>query len=396
MARVLCAWEFGGDLGHVRRLMPIAAALRAAGHSVVLAFRDSSFLEAALGDGFPGFVAPLLRAPPTVSPSPLNFSDILLNLGFDDPAGLRGALRAWRSLYAVVKPDLLLADYAPTALVAARGMGLRRVTIGTGFSLPRSRDPLPALRSWGHTEEGVLRALDDRLVNSIRAAMQGVSPEAPRLARDIFAADAHLLCTFAQIDPFAPREGVEYVGPQGDATTGVEAHWSSAGPRVFAYLKPRDRRFGAIVAGLRALGGETIVAAPGMGAAEALAASDATVRIVPAAVSLDAILRDASLCVAHAGPGLAARALVAGVPMALLPMQLEQYLVAKRLEEGGSAAVLSPEETAPDFAAWFASVAARDDLRRAAREQAQALRGYSFDDATARAAQRIGAIASGG
>jgi len=392
MARVLCAWEFGGDLGHVRRLMPIAAALRAAGHSVVLAFRDSSFLEAALGEGFPGFVAPLLRAPPTVSPSPLSFPDILLNLGFDDPAGLRGALRAWRSLYELVKPDLLLADYAPTALLAARGLPMRRVTIGTGFSLPRDGDPLPALRPWARAEEGVLRALDDRLVNSIRAAMHGVSREAPRHAREIFEANAHLLCTFPEIDPFGPRDGVEYVGPQGDAATGVEAHWSSARPRVFAYLKPRYPRFAAALAGLRALGAEAIVAAPGLTPEEAHAASDATLRVVPAAVRLDAILRDANLCVAHAGPGLAARALVNGIPLALLPMQLEQFLVAQRLKDGGSAELSNPEEPAPEFASWFRALLERDDLRRAARDRAQALRGYSFDEATARAARRIGSV----
>ena len=155
MARVLCAWEFGGDLGHVRRLLPIAAELRLQRHEVVFAFRDSFFLESVQAQGFVGFVAPLLRAPATVNPSPISHSDILLNLGFDDRIALSGALRAWHSLLELVRPDFLLADYAPTALIAARAAGIKRGTIGSGFSLPLLRDPLPALRPWIRSDDGV-------------------------------------------------------------------------------------------------------------------------------------------------------------------------------------------------------------------------------------------------
>lgn len=365
------------------------------GHSVAFAFRDSERLAAASSEGFAAFAAPLLRPPLHASPSPLSHSDILLNLGFADRPGLAGALRAWRSLYELVQPDVLVADYAPTALVAARASGLRRVTIGTGFSQPSNGDPLPALRPWDPVEEDVLRGFDERVLSSIRAASNGAARHAPREAREVFAAQAHLLCTFPELDPFGPRADVEYAGPQGDATTGADARWkSTSGPRVFAYLKPRDPRFAAVLQGLRAVGAEVIVAAPGLDAGEARALSSETLRVVPGTVNLDPLLGEASLCVSHAGPGLAARALVAGVPMALLPLQLEQFLVAVRLRDGGSAQLVSPEEAAPDFRQWFAQLLAREDLRDAARRHAGAHRGYSFDDATRRAAERIAQVAA--
>ena len=393
MARVLCAWEFGGDLGHVRRLLPIAAELRLLGHEAIFAFRDSFHLDAVHARGFDGFVAPLLRAPTAVNPSPISHSDILLNLGFDDRHALAGALRAWHSLLDLVRPDLLLADYAPTALVAARAAGLPRATIGSGFSLPLDRDPLPALRPWLPSDEGVLRAIDARLVNAIRAAMNGAQ-ESISLARDIFDAQAHLLCTFAELDPFGPREGASYLGPNADAVGGVDVRWQGeSGPRVFAYLKPRGPRFAALLAGLRGCGAEVIVAAPGLPATEALAASAGSMRVVPDAVNLDPILAQASLCVSHAGPGLAARALIAGIPMALLPMQLEQFLVARQLAGGGNAVLVSPEEPLPELTPWFEGLLARDDLRVAARERAGAYRGYSFGDAARRAARRVAEVA---
>ena len=217
----------------------------------------------------------------------------------------------------------------------------------------------------------------------------------PSVARDIYDANAHILCTFPELDPFGPRDAVEYFGPQGDATSGVEMRWSGESrPRIFAYLKPRSPRFVALLAGLRDCGAEVIVAAPGMTSEDALAASTGSMRVLPSAVNLDPILEDASLCVAHAGSGLTARALVAGIPMALLPMQLEQFLTAKRLAEGGSAALVSPEEAAPDFKSWLAGLLDREDMRLAARERAQAHRGYSFADAIRRAASRIAQLAA--
>ncbi|MEP7068964.1 MAG: nucleotide disphospho-sugar-binding domain-containing protein [Usitatibacter sp.] len=394
MARVLCAWEFGGDLGHIRRLIPIALELRASGHEVCVAFRDSAFLESARAEGFEAFIAPLLRAPRMASQSPLSFSDILLNLGYDDARSLAGALRAWRSFYELVAPDVVVADYAPTALIAAREARIRRVTVGSGFSSPPLRDPLPALRPWIATDTNVLRALDDRLAASVRAALGAASrPLEP--ARELFEADAHLVCTFAEIDPFGPRDDVEYPGPQADGIAGPSIEWNTDdATRVFAYLKPRDPRFDAVLAGLRALDAEVIVAAPGLAAELARAASTPRMRVVGAPVNLDPLLARATLCVSHAGPGLAARALAAGVPMALLPQQLEQFLIARRIAAGGSAAMLSPEDAAPDFVAWLAALVARNDLREAAARNARAHRHHSFADATKSAAARISAVAA--
>jgi UDP:flavonoid glycosyltransferase YjiC (YdhE family) len=396
VARVLCAWEFGGDLGHVRRLMPIARELRSMGHSPVFAFRDSAYLHGVLAEGFEAFVAPLLRAPATVSVSPLNFSDILLNLGFDDPHGLHGALRAWRSLYALVAPDIVVADYAPTALIAAATLGLPRVTIGTGFSQPRLADPLPGLRPWEPSDPNVLRALDDRIVSAVRAGLAGVCDRAPRSAAELFDASAHLLCTFAELDPFGARADVEYVGPQADTAAGVSLDWpQGTRPRVFAYLKPRNARFGAVLGALARLDANVIVAAPGMAPEAALAATTGSMRVVAAPVNLERLLGAASLCVSHAGAGLAARGFAAGVPCALLPLHLEQYLVAQRMRQAGSAELVSPDEPPPDFHAWFAGLLLREDLRRAAARNAEAHRGYSFADAARRAAERIAAVAAG-
>src|SRR3954467_8390341 len=108
MARFLVAWEFGEDLGHLRRILPIGRALRDRGHDVAFALRDATRLEAPAREGFAAWPAPVLRRPESFDAAPLNASDVLLNLGFRDVASLRGVQRAWDALLGAVRPDVVV------------------------------------------------------------------------------------------------------------------------------------------------------------------------------------------------------------------------------------------------------------------------------------------------
>jgi UDP:flavonoid glycosyltransferase YjiC (YdhE family) len=395
MARILCAWEYGGDLGHVRRIVPIAQHLRGLGHEVTMAFRDSAFIESARAEGFETFIAPLLKLQPEMNPSPLNYSDVLLNLGYRDVRGVAGALRAWQSLFELLKPDVLVAEYAPTALIAALLARIRRVTVSAGFSVPVFRDPMPDLRAWQPSDPNILRALDDRLLTTVRLAAGSKAQLLPERAHALFHAHAHLLCTFREIDPFGPRDGVEYLGPPQDSVGGVDVAWlRESAPHVFAYLKPRSARFDAVMAALASLDAEVIVAAPGLTPERAGALSTASMRVLPVAVNLE-VLRGASLCVCHAGAGVPARAMAAGVPLALLPLQLDQFLMALRIEQTGAAVVSNPEQPPPEFRAWFNDVLTETRFREAAMRLRETLGTHDFGRAAARTAERIAEVAQG-
>jgi len=396
MARVLFAWELGLGLGHVRRIFPIAREVRALGHEVSVALRDSAFLDSAHGEGFEAFAAPILRPPANVNPSPLNHSDVLLNLGFDDVRAVHGALRGWRSLLELLVPQVVVADYAPTALVAAGLAGLPRVTVGSGFALPLPGDPVPALRPWLRPEPAVLQAIDDRLVARLRAATGGSASAIPARASALFDAELHLLCTFPELDPLGTRPGVEYLGAPGSDDTALDVRWTGESfPRVLAYLKPGAPRVDSVVAALGALEAEVILAMPGIARERARELTAGRMRVFAEPVRLDALMKDASLCVSHAGPGFAARALAAGVPLALLPTQLEQFLIAQRIEKSGAGALSSPEQPAPDFREWFTRLLASQPMREAARRHAAVHGSHSFALAARNAAARIGALAQG-
>ena len=388
MARILCAWEFGGDLGHIRTLVPIARALRDAGHEVFFAFRDATRLEMAAREGFEVYPAPLMRLPAEVDPHPRNFADILLNLGFANPAAVAGAVKGWRSLFKLLRIEAVVADYAPTCLVAARAQGLNRVGVGNGFSTPPRRDPLPNLRPALAMTDDELRAFDARLAVSIGHALgQNVT------LAEVLEADTQLLTTFAELDPYGPR-ALEYVGPVDIAQDGALVSWADRGtaPRVCAYLQPRDARFAPVLQALRESEFEAIVVAPGLSEAEARAAASRRCRVVTEFVQLAPLLAEADLCVFHGGSGTACLALASGVPMVALPMHLEQSMIAARVEAAGCAVVALPDAEPASLAALITAAVGDEAMRARTRDHARNLPAATPGDAAARVAHRVAAL----
>src|SRR5207247_2657787 len=128
--------------GHVGSVLPLAMRLQERGHEIVFALRDLSHAERFLARrGFALLQAPVWMGDKRGPELPVSYADMLANFGFPDRAGLTAMVRAWRGLYALVRPDLLMIDHGPTALLAARRTGPRRVLFRSGAASPCCRRP---------------------------------------------------------------------------------------------------------------------------------------------------------------------------------------------------------------------------------------------------------------
>lgn len=338
MATIALIWELGSDYGHIGRFLPIALELKARGHRPVMILRDISRAGELLGPhGLEYLQAPLWLPPVQGLPAPINFTESLFLFGFLQPAGLLSVLRGWRSLLALLKPDLLIFDHAPTALLASRGLGLPRLVTGNSFAVPPRRTPLP-LYEWWNPKAGAPqreRDCEERLVRSANHALTALGAPPISCVADLYEAEATLITGAPELDVYGPRPEENYVGAINVLAQGGEPSWP-AGParRVFAYLKPHYLHFEAAVGALARLDASVLVFAPGLARQQVQRLQTARLAFSAEPLRMQTVREQVDMAVCHAG-GMVDVMLQAGRPVFLLPMQMEQTMTSRRVEAAG-------------------------------------------------------------
>ena len=397
MSRILINWEIGENYGHVLPLVPLARALKARGHEITFVLRDLRSLGAQLvADGFR-----ILQAPyhpdtpiPRGAPQPCNAAEILTLFGFSNPRVLDALVSAWTSLYTLIQPALVIGSYAPTSMLAARMAGIPRVLMALGFELPPAGTPLPSLRPWlAIPPERHARAAR-RVVDAVNTLLRRHNTRIDDFA-DLFTADRTYLNTWPELDHYGARPGAQYSGPLYVTAAGAPARWpdprANNGKRIFAYLQPRMPGFAVLMKQLADLPCQSIVAAPGAGAALVRACSSARLVIEPGPVRLDHALAHCDVIMSYAGHGMAAAGLAAGRPMLLLPQNLEQFLLTRRLQEQGVARPLD-KGGAEALGAALEHLTTNDSVAARVRQLAAKVAGYDPQRRSAQIAIEIDAL----
>ena len=351
MSRILCVWELGSGYGHLGRFLPVALRLRERGHEVVFALRDLSRAEMFLGrHGFALLQAPVWLPENVGPPVPANYAEMLSSFGFLDRGGLAGMVKAWRQLYQITEPGLLLIDHGPTALVAARGTRIRRALIGTGFESPPRLSPMPPLRPWQRVPEERLIESEQRVLLTINSVLGDLGLEPLQTLADLFDVEEDFLCTFPELDHFPQRHEARYWGPIFASDEGVTPAWpSGASERVFAYLYPRYQDFDKVVEQLKALPYRTLIHAPGLSAKQIKKYEARHLTFSPEPVRITEASRECDLVICHGGHGTVAASLLAGRPVLVLHVHLEQLLLANNIVSLGLGKTVNPESKSPNY-----------------------------------------------
>ncbi len=135
--RVLLAWEAGAGHGHARRLAILGEALHARHWRVSHCGR---YLEAEferLGRFAEHvFQAPIVRGRALPGDRlPADYGELLEVMGFGAAQSLAPLIRADRAILEACRPDIVIADFAPAMVLAARGIAPVLV-VGDGFVVP--------------------------------------------------------------------------------------------------------------------------------------------------------------------------------------------------------------------------------------------------------------------
>lgn len=337
MARVLIAWELGEAWGHLARCLRLAQVLQERGHVVALVLKDIRFpFSWQLPPGIVVLTAPAIRQRRSVK-MPSNYAEVLLCCGFNDVADVANRLRAWVSIFSLFEPDVLVADHAPTALLAAGTCGIPHLAVGNGFVIPPGKFPWPSIRQGKWVSDARLHAaeimLDDVLV---RAQLQLGGKVTVKSMRALFGPQ-DLLDTFAELDHYGCRAAGNYIGPIVSPPAGYKAKWQYPQlQHVLVYLRPEVGSFIAILQALSLLEAEVLCVIPGLSAGQAARLVTPHLRISVEPIDFTALLPVANAVVGYGNSGFSTQALLAGVPLLMCPRYVEQGMFASRVADLGA------------------------------------------------------------
>lgn len=367
MARIVIAWELGEAFGHLARCLRLSEALIAHGHVVTLVLKDirmpGGFVPRSEITVVP---APLTPQASRVSRTPVNYAEMLGGSGFSDFREVAARLNAWQGLFSLIKPDLLLADHAPTALLAAFLADVPHLSIGNGFPIPPDVYPWPSIRPWEDIPEVSLSAAEAVLDGVIAASIKAIGISKEVRTRNLFSS-CDILDTFEELDHYGPRPGGLYVGPIVSVPKAMRVGWQSqSGPKVLAYLRPGVPGFLEILKSLVSLDAEVICIAPGIGSDLARRCATTRLRIALSPVELPPLLEVADLAVGYGNSGFSTQCLLAGVPLAMRPRHVEQLLFAKRVEAISAGQILDGQLLAEGVSASLQQLLVDPSCREAA------------------------------
>ena len=341
---VLFCWELGGGLGHLMQMLPLARGLAERGHRVFVALRD---LHKATGV-FGGAGVSFLSAPHSDSPTahhrrPASLAQMLANLGFGDSFELFAVACAWRNLFRMVGPDLVVFDHSPTALLASRGLECRRAVIGSGFCCPPDVSPMPVFRPEyaGKIDPEKLAKFEGGILDCVNRLLAGWGEEPlDRLSQLYADVDENFLTTFPELDHYPQRAeaGAMYWGPvvPGPDSGGEAPQWPDGkGRRVFAYLK-KFANLPDVLDALADAGHPTIAYVEGATAALRRRHEPSMLHFAGGPLDLARVGEECDAAVLNGGHGVTAEMLLAGKPILQIPLALEQRLTADGVARMGA------------------------------------------------------------
>ena len=356
MAHILIGWELGANRGHALRLAMLGHALRDVGHEVSFAVQRIDALSEAEAGGSPVWQAPLTPRLLTSGSrfggaTTLGMADILARLGMEDGGIVTAMISGWRRLFDAIRPDVMIAEYAPFMLLAARGR-LPSIAIGTAFSQPPTgMARLPQLLDGpGGVDQAALLATINRALASADASQLDALPQ-------IFAAERTFADSFSELDPYAEHRIETLANPvAGDFAARV-----GSGEEIFAYAPERIAPDAPLWGGLKASGLPVRVHAQRASSIVLEALGEFGFMVEAEPVDFATIAVRSRLVVSHGGHGFACAAMAAGLPHVVCHHDLEKLLIGLAVTKEGlgghvSLGQIDPERFGADLAALY-----RDD-----------------------------------
>jgi UDP:flavonoid glycosyltransferase YjiC (YdhE family) len=245
---------------------------------------------------------------------------------------LAARLVAWQGIFSLAKPEVVIGDHAPTALLAAELSGISHLAIGNAFAIPPTETPWPSIRPWETIAISALVLAEVHLDQVTAAAQKLLGHTRAVRVRELFGRH-DVLETFSELDHYGERLGGRYIGPIVCAPKVQATRWQDkSSAKILAYIRPEVPHFKHIMAALARVDAEVLCVVPGLAPVVAREAVTNRLRISLGPLELPSLLASADLAVSYGNCGFSTQSLLAGVPLLMSPIHVEQGLFARRVE----------------------------------------------------------------
>ena len=342
MPLILFAYEFGGGLGHLNRLVSVAKALKREAQFVFALPRPQIGL-ATLAQTFGG-QARVVSGAFWPGPSSLvqarkvpteTLADVFMLFGFDRAELLVKATATWRRIVDTIRPDLIVVDFAPS-LRLAMAHSIPTVVVGNGYTVPPPGMPLPPLRPWRHVVPARSRMHEAGLLEAVNAFRARANGPAIDFFSDLFQGEHTNVCSFPEFDPYRRYRSQPQIPPFNipDIRPGPPiADRRDYG--IFAYIPSNHPALGTVIEALGSISEPSELYVGDRIPNDLRNRTPSSMRLRSEPVDYNAILPRAKLLLHHGGLGTAYAGLMAGVPQIMLPLSLEHLITARQTEKLG-------------------------------------------------------------
>lgn len=338
--------ELGDNFGHVVSLLQVAklAAERGASISFIVPSLLQFHTMSTIDYDFNLYQGPINVFQKVKSNAPpQTYAESLLLHGYSQPKALAVAIKVWRSIFSSLQPDIVLFDYAPTALLAAREYTFKKIMLGSGYCVPPvhcAKLPLlgrqPSLARMETSEHHVFAAVNAALNDNKMMPLSQLD--------DLGRCDARFIKTIPALDCYRDQRTVEtYSGLCSMSGKGNPAVWPKATGKikVFAYLSTQFPFTPVLIQWLQShFMGHIFVT--GKNTQQCTALSTDTLSVTAKPYNMDTVMAGCDFVICHAGSGTVSSSLLAAKPLVCIPLQGEQQLTAERIEGMGLGVFIRP------------------------------------------------------
>lgn len=353
--RIAFAWELGGYLAHINRCATLATTSAKQGHHPFVLTRDVSRAWALPGlEGIDVLQAPVWqRRAKRLRRAPESLAEILLLHGYRRHQELGALVDAWIRLLRVVQADTMMADYAPTAMLAAHIAGIPATTFGQSFSMPPPCSPLTPFPHVKEPDRARLERVEAYLLEIVnRVARERGHPGFDSLL-PLFRTPGDIICGIPELDCYAHerKPGERFVASFGAGNGGVRpAVEPTTPPGVFAYLKAEAVQTQSILKALASSDHDSWVYCSGINPRLRRMVENSGVHLSDSLLDIPYIAQHCRSGICHGGHDTVNSLLIAGLPVLIAPMQVEQRMNGEAIERAEAGRLVPEGATSQDIA----------------------------------------------